>query len=83
MDSVPNNDKAPPPTPAPSGALPGAPQHTGPEKQKYDGKIEKLYKELDDKVTPTSGAGRRGRRCLLGPCSHPVQKRNPVAFLRK
>ncbi|XP_075899207.1 kinesin-1 heavy chain-like [Nelusetta ayraudi] len=59
MDSVPNNnDKAPPPTPAPSssGALPGAaplaappPQRTGAEKQKFDGKIEKLYKELDDK----------------------------------
>lgn len=57
MDSVPNNnDKAPPPTPAPSsGALPGAPpppQRTGAETQKFDGKIEKLYKELDDKVTP-------------------------------
>lgn len=51
MDNVPNNDKAPAPSPAQiSSALPGAPPLTGAEKQKYDGEIEKLYKELDDKV---------------------------------
>lgn len=50
MDSVPNNDKAPTPSPALNSALPGAPPLTGAEKQKYDKEIEKLYKELDDKV---------------------------------
>lgn len=49
MENVPNSDKPPAPTPALS-PLPGVPQHTGAEKQKYDGEIEKLYKEMDDKV---------------------------------
>ena len=50
LDAAPNNDK-PPPNPALNtlGALPGVPL-TGAEKQKYEGEMAKLYKEMDDKV---------------------------------
>lgn len=47
LDIALNNDK-PPPNPALS-ALPGV-QLTGAEKEKYEGEMAKLYKELDDKV---------------------------------
>lgn len=53
LEAVPNNDKAPPSTPALS-ALPGVSQLTGAEKEKYDSEMAKLYKELDDKVIERS-----------------------------
>lgn len=49
LEAAPNNNKAPPSTPALS-ALPGVSQLTGAEKEKYDAEMAKLYKELDDKV---------------------------------